>query len=76
MLSQDRGEMLWQAASCRALSSWGCPQQELPEHTAARDHVTSWLALSFCFCLHIVMASTLSWPGPISPKLGAGFASL
>lgn len=51
MLSQDRGEVLWQAAGCRSFLSWDCPQQELPEHTAALHQVTSWLALSFHFCL-------------------------
>lgn len=51
MLFQDRGEVLWQAAGCRAFLSWDCPQQELPEHTAALRHVTGWLALSFCICL-------------------------
>lgn len=47
---------MWQAANCWALFSWGCLQQELPEHTAAQHRVTSCLALSFCFCLQTVMA--------------------
>lgn len=55
-------------------SQLDCPQQELPEHTAAHHHVMSWLALSFCFCLRAVMA----WDSGrlVSPKLGARFASL
>lgn len=32
-------------------SQLGLSHQELPEYTAAHHHVTSWLALSFHFCL-------------------------